>query len=103
NELDAVTAAAVVAEIEAGGGTARPYAVSVTDYDSSTEMVADVVRRFGRIDILVSNAGVASSGASVLRTPVEEADAMMRLLAMAALVLCQAALPSMREHRRGDI
>ncbi|WP_394653567.1 SDR family NAD(P)-dependent oxidoreductase [uncultured Sphingomonas sp.] len=51
-------AAKVVAEIEAAGGTAMANSGSVTDYDQMVAMVEAVKAAWGRIDILINNAGV---------------------------------------------
>jgi NAD(P)-dependent dehydrogenase (short-subunit alcohol dehydrogenase family) len=48
----------VVAEIEAAGGEAIANGSSVTDDAGVARMVADAMDRWGRIDILVANAGV---------------------------------------------
>jgi NAD(P)-dependent dehydrogenase (short-subunit alcohol dehydrogenase family) len=54
----ATAAAAVVAEIEAEGGEAMANAASVTDEAGVAAMVADTMARWGRIDILIANAGI---------------------------------------------
>jgi len=54
--LDAVEA--IVAEIRAAGGEAVGYKVDVTNKGQISEMVADLKHRFGRIDVLVNNAGI---------------------------------------------
>ncbi|MEI9852568.1 MAG: SDR family NAD(P)-dependent oxidoreductase [Sphingomonas sp.] len=51
-------ALAVVAEIEAAGGEAMSNGGSVTEYGQMVEMVAKAKERWGRIDILINNAGV---------------------------------------------
>lgn len=51
-------ALAVVKEIEALGGEAMSNGGSVTEYDQMVAMVAAVKERWGRIDILINNAGV---------------------------------------------
>ncbi len=54
-----VTAAeAVVAEIEAAGGEAMPNAASVTDFAAVQAMVEAAMAKWGRVDLLVNNAGV---------------------------------------------
>lgn len=103
NDLDADRAEAVAAEIRASGGRSIACPFSVVDFNASRAAVAAIVERFGRIDVLVSNAGVASAGRSLLRTDVEEADRMWRLNALATLVLCQSVLPSMRERGAGNV
>lgn len=52
------TAARVVAEIEAAGGTAMANGGSVTDYAQMVDMVAQAKAAWGRVDILINNAGV---------------------------------------------
>lgn len=52
------TAARVVAEIEAAGGTAMANGGSVTDYAQMVDMVAEAKAAWGRVDILINNAGV---------------------------------------------
>lgn len=51
-------AARVVAEIEAAGGTAMANGGSVTDYDQMVDMVEATKAAWGRVDILINNAGV---------------------------------------------
>ncbi len=55
--------AAVVAEIEAAGGQARAYPIDVADHDAIRSMVAAIGADFGRLDIIVNNAGVSSFAA----------------------------------------
>jgi len=48
----------VVAEIEAMGGEAIVNGADVTDFEQAGEMVAQAVDAFGRLDVLVNNAGI---------------------------------------------
>src|SRR5439155_21363549 len=48
----------VVAEIEAMGGSAVASAASVTDFAAMAALVAETIERFGRLDVVVSNAGI---------------------------------------------
>src|SRR6476646_2996851 len=54
----------VVGEIQKLGRKARAYQASVENLDEDAAMVADVLRDFGSIGILVNNAGIASRGNS---------------------------------------
>ena len=56
-DLSLERAQAVAAEISAIGGTAAPVQVDVADADLVRTMVAVTMEKFGKIDILVSNAG----------------------------------------------
>jgi NAD(P)-dependent dehydrogenase (short-subunit alcohol dehydrogenase family) len=49
----------VVAEIEAMHGEATAIACHVGDWEQCATLVSDVVTRYGRIDVLVNNAGIA--------------------------------------------
>ena len=44
-------------EIEAAGGSALAFGLNVADYDAVQKMASDVMASFGRIDVLVNNAG----------------------------------------------
>ena len=55
---DAGPAKEVVAEIEAMGGEAIVDGADVTDFEQSGRMVAAAVEAFGRLDVLVNNAGI---------------------------------------------
>lgn len=55
---DQSAAAKVVEEIQAKGGTASLSYADITNYTAVTEMVDEVMQRFGRIDILINNAGI---------------------------------------------
>ena len=59
------SAEAVVGEIEAAGGRAVASVDSVSDYDAAARIVHAAVDAFGSADILINNAGVASSGSIV--------------------------------------
>src|SRR5207253_9451826 len=56
-EAKDMTADSTVAEIEAAGGEAIGIELDVTDRETVEAMVAQVVARWGRVDVLVANAG----------------------------------------------
>ena len=59
-DLDLAACSAVVAEIEANGGTAKAFALDVSNHDAIKSVIADVAGEFGGIDILVNNAGISA-------------------------------------------
>lgn len=58
NDVDEATAADAVAAIEAGGGRAAAVAAPVGPTETAEQLVRTAVDTFGRLDILVTNAGV---------------------------------------------
>ena len=56
-DFNAATASGVAAEIDATGQRAMPYVVDVSDVSAIARMIDEVVIRWGRIDILINNAG----------------------------------------------
>jgi len=56
---------AVAAEINGGGGTAAFIGHDVTSEDAWIAVVADVVGRHGRLDVLVNNAGIGIGGSII--------------------------------------
>jgi 3-oxoacyl-[acyl-carrier protein] reductase len=56
-EAKDMTADSTVAEVEAAGGTALGIEMDVRDHEGVEAMVARVVQEWGRVDVLVANAG----------------------------------------------
>ncbi len=55
---DATPAQEVVAEIEAMGGRAVVNGADVSDFDQAGELIVQAIDEFGRLDILINNAGI---------------------------------------------
>lgn len=90
------------AELAAGGAEVLPIEADLRDPAAIEPLVAAVVERFGRLDVLVNNAGVGR------RATVEETDAalwdeMMAVNARAPLLLCRACLPHLRRAAPGFV
>jgi len=89
-----------MATIEQRG--AHTLALDVTDDDSMTDAVAQILRERTRIDVLVNNAGYGSYG-SVEEVPLEEARRQFDVNVFGLARLTQLVLPGMRERRSGRI
>ncbi|MCS6855543.1 MAG: 3-hydroxybutyrate dehydrogenase, partial [Elioraea sp.] len=101
-DLDAEAAAAVVEAIRAQGGEAMAVAMDVADEEAVNAGVTRTLHTWGRVDILVSNAGIQ------IVKPVEEFSyaEWRRLTAIhldGAFLLTKACLPSMYAHRFGRV
>ncbi len=66
-------------------------------------MVAEVVKDFGSIGILINNAGIASRGQSVADTDPLELERVLRVHALAPHYLSKLVIPHLRKEKRGDI
>ena len=93
-------AEAVVAEIEAAGGTALACGADIADAGSTKAMVDDVVARFGSIDIVVNNAGVAERARFLDTTP-EQWKRHIDVGLIGTVNTSQAALPHMVRAAKG--
>ena len=98
---------AAVAELTALGGAAAaaPSAVlaDVTDEAQCRAMVAEAVRRHGRLDILVNNAGRGGSGKLPHETPMAEWRAVVDANLTSVEMCSQAAYPEMKRVGGGKI
>jgi citronellol/citronellal dehydrogenase len=92
----------VADEVKALGVDALPLAVDVRDTDAIAMMAAKTKEHFGRIDILLNNAG-ALWWRPLLETPVKRFDLIMGVNARASFFCAQAVLPSMIERKWGHI
>ncbi len=92
----------VAAEVEALGGKALAIQVDLRDETQIQAMTTQTLERFGRIDLLVNNAG-AAYWQGILDTPAKRFDLVMGVNARAAFLCSQAVLPSMIKQGRGQI
>jgi 3-oxoacyl-[acyl-carrier protein] reductase len=95
-------ARAAVAELTAGGSRAEAMSLDVTDTAALQRAPEDIVGRHGRLDIVVSNAGVARDQL-LLRMKREDWDAVIATNLTATFTLAQAAVKPMLKQRGGRI
>jgi 3-oxoacyl-[acyl-carrier protein] reductase len=95
-------AQAVVDEIQAANGKAELATADMTDTASLEALINGTVARHGRIDILVSNAGITRDQL-MLRMKRGDWDDVIATNLTAAFTLCQAALKPMIRARSGRI
>ena len=80
----------------------KTLAMDVTDEESATLGIEQILTQTGRIDVLVNSAGYGSYGA-VEDVPIEEARRQFEVNLFGAARLIQLVLPGMRARRSGTI
>ncbi len=81
---------------------ARAYAVDVADHGAVQAVAARILEDFGRIDILINNAGVTRDGLS-MRMSIEDWDTVVDTNLRGAFSFAQAVMRSMIKQRSGRI
>ena len=92
----------VAREIEELGGRGLPVVCDVRDRGQIRQMVETTIERFGRLDVLVCNAG-ALWWQPLMETPEKRYDLVMQLNVGHAFFACQAAIPHLRRNGWGHI
>lgn len=97
--------AETLAAVEAEGAEGLATETDVTSAESAGAMADAVLERFGRIDVLVNNAGLYGSlhFAPFDRLDEAEWDAVMNVNVKGIWQCCKAVLPAMKERQSGSI
>jgi NAD(P)-dependent dehydrogenase (short-subunit alcohol dehydrogenase family) len=101
-ELDRATAERTATEVQALGRQARVVPTDVTSRADLAAMVERTLAEFGRIDVLINNAGIYRA-ALPLDVTEEHWDAVMNINAKAVFFASQAVLPTMIAQKQGTI
>jgi len=83
-------------------GKVLPLQLDVTSQEQITEAVKSTIAHFGRIDVLVNNAGFGITGAAEAYTD-EQVRSQLETNLYAPIAITRAVLPYMREQRSGHI
>ena len=99
---DETPAQQVVREIEAAHGQGQAIACyeSVAEWDSAQRIIKTAVDRYGRIDIVVNNAGILRDVIFHRMTP-EDFDAVIKVHLYGAFYMSRAAIPHLRAQESG--
>ena len=95
-------AADAVADVVSKGGHAEAVSLDVTDAAAVERLPGEIVARHGRLDIVVSNAGIARDQL-LMRMKRDDWDAVLATNLTATFLLAQAAMRPMLKQRGGRI
>jgi 3-oxoacyl-[acyl-carrier protein] reductase len=97
------TAEAAAKELEAAGRTVMPMPVDVTDPASVVELVRAALARFGRLDILINNAGIMGDVVPIRDMPDAEWHRVLGINLHGVFNCSKAVIPVMTAQRYGRI
>ena len=93
---------ATEAEIAALGVKCKGYASNAADFAETHTVVEQILADFGKIDVLVNNAGITKDGL-MMRMSEEQWDAVLTVNLKSAFNFIHACVPSMARQRGGSI
>ena len=93
---------ALADELTAKGGTALPITTDVTNRDEVKRLVDTAVEKFGRVDVILNNAGLMQQS-PLERLKVDEWENMIDINIKGVLFGVAAALPHMQRQKSGHI
>lgn len=99
---DFADGAATVAEVQANGVRAIYVQVNVTDPDSVKGMVDKTIEAFGKVDVLINNAGITKD-AMMKKMTKESWDAVINVNLTGVFNCTSAVLPQMLEQKSGVV
>jgi len=103
SDVSASSLEATVAGLPEKTGGVETTLADVSDADEVEAVVATAVEHFGRLDVLISNAGVLSANARIHNLATEEWERAFHINVMGAVNGIRAAVGVMRPQRSGSI
>lgn len=101
-DINAATAEATAAKITASGGVASHYVIDISKADQCDSIVANTISHYGRVDVLVNNAGVNIP--SVFHEITNDIiDRTLNVNVKGAIYLTRAVIPNMIMNGHGSI
>ena len=103
SDVSAASLEAAVAGVAAEGGSVATMLADVSDYDQVEAVITRTVERFGRLDVLISNAGILSPNGRIHNLRTEDWERSFRVNLLGAANGIRAAVGVMRPQHSGSI
>jgi 3-oxoacyl-[acyl-carrier protein] reductase len=103
SDISDASLATTVAALPADRGDVETVLADVSDFDQVAAVAAHAVERFGRIDVLVSNAGVLSPNGRIHNLEAADWERAFRVNVLGAVNGIKAVVPTMRSQQAGSI
>jgi NAD(P)-dependent dehydrogenase (short-subunit alcohol dehydrogenase family) len=102
-DIDEESAEAAVRRLREGGVEAVEAVADVTKPEEVGAMVERAIDAFGKLDVLVNNAGITGRDSSLSKITDQDWERVLKLNLTATFYCCRAAIPRMREQRSGAV
>lgn len=89
-------------ELQALGVKAKGYTSNAADFEDTAKVVSEIVKDFGRIDVLVNNAGITRDGL-MMRMSERQWDMVINVNLKSAFNFIHAVTPIMMKQKNGSI
>ena len=89
-------------ELQALGVKAKGYPSTAADFEDTAKVVSEIVKDFGRIDVLVNNAGITRDGL-MMRMSEQQWDMVINVNLKSAFNFIHAVTPIMMKQKNGSI
>lgn len=96
------TVEAFIEELKGLGVKAKAYASNAANFDDAHKLIEEVLADFGRVDVLVNNAGITRDGL-MMRMTEEQWDLVINVNLKSAFNLIHAVTPVMLKQKSGSI
>ncbi len=101
-DIDAAGAAQTAGQIRAAGGEAQDLQADITHSQDTERIAATAVASYGRIDVLVANAGISAAGV-LHETPADVWDRVFDVNVRGTYLTCKAVIPQMIDQNGGTV